>query len=104
MSVMIRYRDGNSKGQASTTTQKATSLTRQRLLAIADAETSLAAFMASPRSAAAEQAVRAPDQDHDHHGVDYERPHLGHVIFSGDVADAEQQRGEERPGDAGGSA
>ena len=59
---------------------------------------------ASTRRGAAEQAVRTPDQDHDHDGVDHERAHLRHVIFAGDVADAEQQRGEERPGDAGGAA
>src|SRR3954471_21929148 len=68
-------------------------------------ETSETAVIAgSPRSRAAEQAVRTPDQDHDHDGVDDERAHLRHVILAGDVADAEQERGEERPGDAGGAA
>src|ERR1700681_3700087 len=53
---------------------------------------------------AAEQAVRTPDQDHDHDGVDHERPELRHVVFAGDVAYAEQQRCEKRPGNAGGAA
>src|SRR3954462_12043408 len=68
-------------------------------------ETSVAAVIAgSSRGGAAEQAVRTPDQDHDHAGVDDERTHLRHVVLAGDVADAEQERGEERPGDAGGAA
>src|SRR6266478_709421 len=68
-------------------------------------ETSVTAVIAgSSRGGAAEQAVRTPDQDHDHDGVDDERAHLRHVIFSGNVADAEQKRSKERPGDAGGAA
>ena len=50
--------------------------------------------------AAGEQALRPPDQDDDHDRVDDEGAELRHVIFAGDVADAEQDRGEERPGDA----
>src|SRR3954449_9431369 len=62
------------------------------------------AVIGSTRSGAAEQAVRTPDQDHDHDGVNDERPHLRHVIFAGDVADAEQERSEERSRDAGRTA
>src|SRR5215475_2159393 len=102
MSVMIRERDGRAKAQASTSSQKAVSLARQRLEAIAEVETSFAALMTSPRGAAAEQAVGTPDQDHDHDGVDHKRPHLGHVILAGDVANTKQQQSQERPRNAGG--
>src|SRR5258706_16309653 len=61
-------------------------------------------WLHSSGSGAAEQAVRTPDQDHDHDGVDHKRPQLGHVVFAGDVADAEQQGCEKRPGDAGRAA
>src|SRR4029078_7237873 len=105
ISVMIRYREGNRNAQASTTIQNAISLGRQRARAIAWAEISGRAVMpASPPRGAAEQAVRAPDQDHDHDGVNHEGPELGHVILAGDVADSEQQRREKRPGDAGRAA
>src|SRR5215475_234989 len=60
--------------------------------------------MTSPRRAAGEQAVRPPDQYHDHDRVDDEGAELRDVIFSRHVADAEQERGEERTGDAGGAA
>src|SRR3981189_716811 len=63
-----------------------------------------AVISASTGGGAAEQTVRTPDQDHDHDGVDYERAELGHVVFAGDVADAQQQRGQKRPGDAGRAA
>src|SRR5882672_9731868 len=76
-----------------------------RARAMAWDETSeTAVIAASTRGGAAEQAVGTPDQDYDHDGVDDERPHLRHIIFAGDVADAEQKRREERPGDAGGTA
>src|SRR6476620_10850242 len=102
ISVMIRYREGNRNAQASTMIQNAISLGRQRARAIAWDEISGSALMPdSPRRGAAEQAVRAPDQDHDHDGVDHERPELGHVIFACDVADPQQQGCEKRPGDAG---
>src|SRR6478672_7782782 len=105
MSVMIRYRDGNRNGRASTMIQNAISLGRQRARAMAWDETSGSVLMpGSPRRRAAEQAVRAPDQDHDHDGVDHEWPELGHVILAGDVADAEQQRRQKRSGDAGRAA
>src|SRR5688572_21502722 len=68
-------------------------------------ETSETAVIAgSPRCSAAEQAVRTPDQDYDHDGVDDERAHLRHVILASDVADPKQERREERPGNAGGAA
>src|ERR1043165_5862989 len=51
-----------------------------------------------------EQALRPPDQHHDHDDVDDERAELRRVILAGDVAEAEQQRGDERPGDARGAA
>src|SRR5215510_10141053 len=60
--------------------------------------------MTSPRRAAGEQALRPPDQYHDHDRVDDEGAELRDVIFSRHVADAEQERGEERTGDAGGAA
>src|SRR6266567_3616611 len=53
---------------------------------------------------AAEQALRPPDQHRDHDGVDDEGTELGDVILAGDVGDAQQQRGEERSGDAGSAA
>src|SRR3979409_1613821 len=53
---------------------------------------------------AAEQAVRTPDQDHDHDGVDHERPQLRHIVFAGDIADAEQQGLQKRAGYAGRTA
>src|SRR5581483_10383588 len=55
-------------------------------------------------AAAGEQTLRSPDQHHEHDRVDHEGAELGHIIFAGDVADTEQQRGEERPGDARGAA
>jgi hypothetical protein len=44
--------------------------------------------------------LRPPDQHHDHDDVDDERAELRRVVFAGDVAEAEQQRGDERAGDA----
>src|SRR5258707_15210122 len=105
IAVMIRYREGNRNAQPSTRPQNAISLGRQRSRAIAWDERSGSAVMSgSSRGRAAEQAVRAPDQNHDHDSVDDEWSHLRHVIFAGNVADAEQQRRKERPGDAGGTA
>jgi hypothetical protein len=46
--------------------------------------------MASPGGAAGEQALRPPEQDHDHDRINHERAELGHIIFAGDVGDAEQ--------------
>src|SRR4029078_1667053 len=87
ISVMIRYREGNRNAQASTMTQNAISLGRQRARAIAWDEISGSAFMpGSPRRGAAEQAVRAPDQDHDHDGVNYEGPERCQVLIAGGVA------------------
>src|SRR5438270_9506266 len=68
-----------------------------------DETSEIAVIAGSTRGGAAEQTVRTPDQNDDHDGVDDERPHLRHVILAGDVADAEQKRSEERPGDAGGA-
>src|SRR3954447_12243578 len=53
---------------------------------------------------AAEQAVGPPDQDHDHDSVDHEWSKLRHVVFAGNIANAEQQRCQERSGNAGGAA
>ena len=47
-------------------------------------------------SPAREQALRAHDQGHDHHGVDDEGADRGDIIFAGDVEHAEQQRAEQR--------
>src|SRR5437660_8950733 len=59
----------------------------------------ITALLSSGRGAG-EQALRPPDQDHDHDGVDDERTELRHVVLAGDVADPEHERGEERTGDA----
>src|SRR6185437_10092923 len=48
------------------------------------------------RSWAAEQSVRAPQHDEQHHRVDDEGAGLRHVIFAGGVGQAEQQRRRER--------
>src|SRR6267154_5667317 len=61
-------------------------------------------WLRSTGGGAAEQAVRTPYQDHDHDGVDDEWPELRHVVLAGDVADAQQQGCEKRPGDAGRTA
>src|SRR5450830_83663 len=55
---------------------------------------------ASSRRGAGEQSLRPPDQHDDHDGVDDEGAESRHVIFAGDVADAEQERCEEGSGDA----
>src|SRR5262249_32494859 len=52
------------------------------------------------RGPAREQSLRPPDQDNNHYGVDRERPELRHVIFAGNIGDAEEDRGEKRAGDA----
>ena len=44
------------------------------------------------------------DQHDDHDGVDDEGAELRDVVLAGDVADADQERGEERSGDARGAA
>src|SRR5882757_10931543 len=93
------------KAQANARIQNAISLARHRARPMAWDETSVSAVIAgSTRGGAAEQTVRTPDQDHDHDGVDHERPELGHVILAGDIADAEQERSKKRPGDAGRAA
>src|SRR6266581_7666091 len=85
--------------------QNATSPRCQRPCWMAWYPTSACAVMAcSTHSRSAEQAVRAPDQDHDHEGIDHEGAHLGNVVFAGDIADAKQQRGQKRSGDRGRSA
>src|SRR6476469_7879336 len=53
---------------------------------------------------AGEQALRTQQQDDDHDGVDHEGPELGDVVFAGHVGDTDQQRGDERSGDARGAA
>src|SRR5450755_1130207 len=52
------------------------------------------------RRGAGEQSLRPPDQHDDHDGVDDEGAERRHVIFAGDVADAEHERGEKRTRDA----
>src|ERR1044072_2093136 len=49
---------------------------------------------------AREQALRPPDQDDDHDDVDDEGAELRRVVFAGDIAEAEEQRRDERSGDA----
>src|SRR5207247_114357 len=53
---------------------------------------------------AGEQALRAHDQHHDHDRVDDEGAESRKVVFAGDVADADEERRQERAGDAGGAA
>src|SRR5450631_3819668 len=55
---------------------------------------------ASSRRGAGEQSLRPPDQHDNHDGVDDEGAERRHVIFAGDVADAEQKRGEKRASNA----
>src|ERR1700730_4530015 len=82
MSVMIRKREGNRNAQASARIQNAISLQCQRASRAALCPTSAGAFMAnSTGRGAAEQAVRTPDQDHNHNGVDHERADLWHIVF-----------------------
>src|SRR5450432_3216318 len=91
--------------QASTTIQNAASPQCQRPCWMAWYPTSACAVMArSTRGGAAEQAVRTPDQDHDHQGIDHERPHFRNVIFAGDIADAKQERRQKGPRDRGRAA
>src|SRR6476660_6864456 len=101
VSVRIRCLTRNSQMVAKAKTQNAISSGDQRARRARYPLTSVSsATIASPRRAAGEQALRTPDQDDDHDGVDDKRAELRHVIFAGDVADAEHDRGEERPGDA----
>src|SRR6202163_703717 len=110
ISVRIKCRFGTRKIVARAAIQKTISDSRQRARLITRRATSgvlreaaLTAFVRRPGSfcaPASEQSLRPPDQDDDHYGVDREGAELRHVIFSGDVGDAEDNRGEERPGDA----
>src|SRR5206468_11940895 len=96
---------GNRNAQESARIQNATSLQCQRACCLAWRPTSACAVMAdSTGGGAAEQAVRAPDQDHDHDGVDDERSELRTVVFAGDVADTEQQSSQDWPCDDVGDA
>jgi hypothetical protein len=49
------------------------------------------------------QALRAPDQDHDHQAVDDESAQLGDVVLAGHVGNAQQQGRQQRTGDARGA-
>src|SRR5690349_9746392 len=94
ISVRIRYLPGKSQIVERAATQKTISIGCQRARAARSRATvalvSLS-VMRSPSCRPREQPLRAPDQDDDHDRVDDERAERGHVIFPGDVADAEQQ-------------
>src|ERR1044072_2918101 len=110
ISVRIRCLVGSRKIDASATSQNAISSTLQRVRAASRPWASLTSCGCAARSVmslgnslgnrAREQALRPPDQHHDHDDVDDERAELRRVVFAGDVAEAEQQRGDERAGDA----
>src|SRR6185437_518510 len=102
VSVRMRCFPGNSQMVANASTQNAISNGDQRARRARYDETSLpASVMASPSGAAGEQALRPPEQDHDHDRIDHKRAELREIILAGHVGDAEQDRGEKRPGDAG---
>ena len=50
----------------------------------------------SARRRAGEEALRPQDQNHHHYGIDDEAADGRNIIFSGDVGEAEQQRGAEK--------
>src|SRR5712691_579410 len=114
ISVRIRWRPGKRKIVAKAAIQKTISESRQRARLITRRAASGGArgaeltprvrWPASFRGPAREQSLRTPNQHHDHDGVDGEGAEFGHVIFAGDVGDAENDRGEERPGNARGAA
>src|SRR5579883_173043 len=111
ISVRIRCLLGNTQIEASASSQNAISRSDQRarrvrkpVTSAASGGESAASAIASPRRRAREQPLRAPQQHDDHDAVDDEGAERGQIIFAGDVADAEQDRGDERARDAGGAA
>src|ERR1044072_670510 len=107
ISVRIRCLLGSRKIDASATSQNAISSTLQRVRAASRPWASLTSCGFAARSVmslgnsldnslgnrAREQALRPPDQHHDHDDVDDERAELRRAVFAGDVAEAEQKRG-----------
>src|SRR5512145_1460306 len=91
ISVRIRCLLGRNRMVASATSQKAISSgcqrarpARYRLMsgAIVGVVKGLPPGDASSGGSARKQALRAPDQDHDHDGVDDEGPELRHVVLA----------------------
>src|SRR6266536_5371546 len=52
-----------------------------------------------PPSALSEQACRPPHQQRDHDQINEECAEPGHVVFAGEIADADQACGNERSTD-----
>src|SRR5664279_6066301 len=92
-SVRIRCRVGISQIEAKAAAQNrySSGCQRARAVTLSVARASKEVVMVLPsslRRPAREQALRPPDQHHDHDGVNDEGAEFGHVIFAGDVADA----------------
>src|SRR4029453_6100531 len=110
ISVRIRWRPGRRNTLASAASQKTYSSAPQRARTArwrATCSASGVGMSAGPAllaGGAGEQALRPQDEHDDHDGVDDEGPEFGDVVLAGDVGDADQQRGYERPGDARGAA
>src|SRR5215510_10150012 len=110
ISVRIRYRPDSRNTLANAASQKAYSSAPQRARAArwrATCSASGVGMSAGPAlfaGGAGEQPPRPQDQHDDHDGIDDEGPEFGDVVFAGDIADADQQRGHERTGDARGAA
>jgi hypothetical protein len=98
ISVRIRWRVGNSQMVEAATSQNAISIGDQRARRDRNSVTWAA------RRRAREQALRPPQQHHDHDAVDHEGAERRHIVFPHDVADAEQDGGHEGAGDARGTA
>src|SRR5262249_48619536 len=108
ISAKMKCQRGRRKIVATTASQNAISSARQRARAarrsVASSESGLDIGSPSTCRRAGEQALRTPDENDDHDRVDEEGPEIRHVVFAGDVTDAENERSDERPGDARGAA
>src|ERR1044072_4021723 len=106
ISVRIRCLLCSRKMLASATSQNAISSTLQRAREASRPWASATSCGLRARSfmslgdRAREQALRPPDQDDDYDDVDVEGAELRRVVFAGDIAEAEEQRRDERSGDA----
>src|SRR3954470_19474461 len=109
ISVRIRCRPGSRNTLATAASQNTYSSGRQRARAArwwatwsSTGDDMRPSALLAAR--AGEQALRTQQQDDDHDGVDHEGSELGDVVFAGHVGDTDQQRGDERSGDARGAA